>query len=585
MYDLVIKSGSIVDGTGAPPFSGDIAVADGRIVEIGRVAGAARETVDADGAVVAPGWVDGHTHYDGQVTWDEDITGSASNGVTTVVTGNCGVGFAPSRPGDVDDLIDLMEGVEDIPGTALYEGIPWGEWESFPEYLDYLATRRWSVDVGSMVPFGALRYYVMGSKSVEAAPPTEAELAEMGALVEASMRAGSLGFSTSRILSHMSMSGHSVPGTLAGEHELLEIARSMARGGGGTIQVQPSGGATDNPAVGPDPASVTDEVRMFGRITRETGLTCTFSTFQLHHRPDEWREVLSLTGENNATGARLRPMVSSRAFTALMSLDGYHSFMLKPTYRRLADLPLAARAREMVKPEIKAAILAEEGVPDSRKGSMDNKLSMLFSIALDRVYPMQEPLNYEPTSDQSIARLAEAAGREPLEYLYDFLVADDGRGVAVWYGLNYADQNLESTRQMLLDPNSVVGLSDAGAHVKFVADMSVPTFLLTHWVNGRIRGERLPLEHVVAKGTSAVADTFGLSDRGVLETGRRADINIIDLDRLSLGVPVMHADLPARGRRYLQPVQGYVGSFVAGIRTRDHDIDTGRRPGRLVRVR
>jgi N-acyl-D-aspartate/D-glutamate deacylase len=585
MYDLVIKGGRVVDGTGAPAFSGDIAVTDGRIVEVGRVSGTARETVDADGAVVSPGWIDGHTHYDGQVTWDDALAGSARHGVTTVVTGNCGVGFAPSRPANVNELIDLMEGVEDIPGTALYEGIPWGEWESFPEYMDFLGGRSWSLDVAPMVPFGSLRYYVMGAKSVEAIDPTADELAEMARLVEAAMRAGAAGFSMSRILSHMSMSGFSVPGTLSGEHELTGIAEGIARGGGGTIQVQPSGGAPPNPTIGPDPITVPDEVRMFGRITRKTGLRCTFSNFQLDHKPTEWREVLAVAEEENRSGAYVRPMVSSRAFNALMSLDGYHSFMLKPSYRRIAELPVDERAREMARPEVKAAILAEENVPDRRKGSMDNKLSMLFTLGLDRVYGMEDPIDYEPTADRSMASQAAAAGRDPLEFLYDYLIGQNGTAVAIWFGLNYADQNLDSTRAMLQDRNSVVGLSDAGAHVKFLSDMSVPTFLLSHWVSNRVRGDGLPIELLVAKGTSAVAETFGLHDRGTLQPGRRADVNVIDLERLRLGRPSLHADLPAGGRRYLQPVEGYVATFVAGVRTGDHDQDTGQRPGRLVRAR
>ena len=583
MHDLVVKGGTVVDGTGAVPFTADVAVRGGLIVEVGAVTGSARQVIDADGAIVTPGWVDGHTHYDGQVTWDDALEGSASNGVTTVVMGNCGVGFAPVPPDGVNELIDLMEGVEDIPGTALYEGMPWGSWESFPEYLAFLDSRRWAIDVGAQLAHGALRYYVMGRRAIDDSNATADDVSRMARLAEEAVRAGAVGFSTSRIRAHRAMSGHCVPGTFAPEEELWAIARGLVAGGGATFQVIPSGAIGDNPEFAPEQAPLAAEIQMFGRLSRDTGLQVVFSTMQTNDNPQGWRDTLRVAAEENALGSKLAPMVAPRAGTVLTTLAGYHLFMQRPTYLRLAHLPFEEMVVELRRPDVKAAILAEADVIDDRPGSMQNLLPQVFARSLALTFEMREPLDYEPTMDQSLASRAAAEGRDRLEYLYDFLLQDDGKAVGVYLGANYIDGNLDACRSMLLDPHTVSGLSDAGAHVSFICDMSNPTFHLTHWVRDRSRGDRLPIEAVVAKATSRTAATFGLNDRGVVAVGKRADLNVVDLDNLTIQRPRLHRDLPAGGSRFLQPATGYVATIAHGELIRDHDEDTGARPGRVAR--
>jgi N-acyl-D-amino-acid deacylase len=583
MFDTVIKGGTIVDGTGAPAFTGDVAVTDGRIAEVGRVDGPARRTIDADGAIVAPGWVDAHTHYDGQVTWDDQLEGSSANGVTTIVMGNCGVGFAPAPPDAIADLIDLMEGVEDIPGTALYEGMPWGEWESFPEYLAFLDRRRWTVDVAAQLAHGALRFYVMGDRAVRSKDCTADDLAAMTALVREAVAAGAAGFSTSRIRGHRAMSGYAVPGTFAPEEELAVIARAIRDGGGATFQAIPASAVGEYMGPKREQATVAEEVRMFGRMSRETGLRFTFSTFQVTQPVDGWRQALDISAEENRAGARLHPMVAPRGGTVLTTLRGYHLFMQRPTFLRLKGLPLDRLVTELRRPEVKAAILAEDDVRDERPGSMENALPALFRTGLSLTFPLTDPLDYEPTLDRSLAARAKAEGRDRIEYLYDFLLGDGGHAVGVVFGANYVDGNLDACREMLADPNTVSGLSDAGAHVNFICDMSNPTFHLTHWVRDRSRGEKLPIEVVVAKATSAPARVYGFADRGTLTVGKRADVNVVDLDRLHIDVPRLRSDLPAGGKRFVQVASGYLATIVNGEVVREHDRDTGARPGRVAR--
>jgi N-acyl-D-aspartate/D-glutamate deacylase len=583
-YDLLIKNGLVVDGTGAPAWRGDVAVSQGRIVDIGpKLSGAARQVVDADGALVAPGWVDAHTHYDGQVTWDDRLEGSASNGVTSVVMGNCGVGFAPVPPGGVAALIDLMEGVEDIPGTALAEGMPWGAWESFPEYLAFLDSRRYALDVSAQLAHGALRFYVMGDRAVarEAATPDEAQ--RMAGIAEEAVRAGAVGFSTSRIIGHRSMSGYSVPGTFAPERELEAIARGVRAGGGAVLQAIPASAIGQLDGMEAEHSTLLAEIAMFARLSRQWGLPVVFSTFQINQDPRQWREVLNMVAAENGKGAQLAPMVAPRAGTVLTTLRGYHRFMSRPTYMRLAGLEHDVLVRELRRPEVKGAILAETDVVNGQPGAMENLLGPIFEQGLPLTFRMSDPIDYEPPLDQSLAALAAREGRDALDYLYDFLLEDDGRAVGVFLGANYAEGSLEACRGMLMDPHTVTGLSDAGAHVKFICDMSIPTFNLTHWVRDRSRGETLPIELMVAKCTSRPAKLFGLDDRGSIQVGKRADINVIDLDNLKIHVPVLRNDLPAGGSRFLQLSSGYLATFVNGVQTRERDEDTGARPGRLAR--
>jgi N-acyl-D-amino-acid deacylase len=584
MLDVVISGGRVVDGTGAPAAVGDVAIRDGRIVSVGgRVTGPAHRRIDADGAIVTPGWVDVHTHYDGQVTWDEDLEPSATNGVTTLVMGNCGVGFAPVRPGTEQALIELMEGVEDIPGTALHEGMPWGAWESFGDYLDHLGTRRWSIDVGAQLAHGALRFYAMGERGRADVDASAEELATMAELTRQAMEAGALGFSTSRTIGHRALDGVPVPGTFAAEAELAAIAGAMRAAGRGVIEAIPAGTVGSLEALGGERAVPAAEARMLARLAAASGRPVTFTTIQIAESPDHWREVLAVAAEANRAGVRLRPQVAPRSVTVMTSLSAYHLFMRRPTYLRdLAHLPLADRVAAMRRPEVRTALLSERDVPADRPGSMQS-IGPLFARALPVLFPLTAPLDYEPTLDRSVAAQAAALGKDPIEHLYDLYLADDGRAFYAIFGSNFVGGSLEPCREMLADPNTVTGLSDAGAHVNFICDCTMPTFHLTHWVRDRTRGERLGLEQVVHKLTANNAALYGLADRGVLAPGMRADVNVIDLDALTIQPPFTRHDLPAGGSRVLQPSTGYLATLVAGTVTRERDADTGARPGRLVR--
>ena len=584
MFDTLIRNGLLVDGSGVDAVPGDIALKDGVIVAIGAaLSGDAREVVDAKGCIVTPGWVDVHTHYDGQVTWDSDMDPSASHGVTTVVMGNCGVGFAPVAPGGEQDLIELMEGVEDIPGAALHEGMPWGAWQSYPEYLDFLASREYALDVSSLIAHGAVRNYVMGDRGRANEPANEADLREMERIVTEALDAGAVGFSTSRILGHVSVRGEPVPGTFAQDDEVLAIASAMRTSERGVFQMIPASTLGSGEARGmPEPHDLMSEVDLMAQISKVSGRPLTFTLFQVAEWAEHWREVIDRVRAHNAGGAALFPQVGARPTGIVISLSTYHSFMRRPTYLRIRELPLAERLVEMRRPEVKAAILAEESVPHDLPGTMENGVSM-FDLNFEQTFALADSLDYEPTAEQSLAARAAAAGADPWSYLYDFLTSGDGTEFVVMYFTNYADSDLDAVYEMHMDDATVSGLSDAGAHVSVIFDAVAPTYNLTHWVKGRTRGPRLPLERVVARQTKRNADLFGFADRGALEVGLRADVNVIDLDGLALGELELRDDLPAGGARLLQPASGYVGTWVNGVRTRDRDRDTGARPGRLLR--
>ncbi len=582
MLDMVIRGGSIVDGSGAAAFSGDVGLRDGRIVAVGEVDEAARRTIDADGALVTPGWVDVHTHYDGQVTWDDALEPSASNGVTTVVTGNCGVGFAPVRASDVDALIDLMEGVEDIPGTALHAGMPWGSWETYGEYLDLVGARSYAVDVGTQLAHGALRFYVMGERGARNEDATGADLSEMTRLTEEAMRAGALGVSTSRTIGHRSRSGEPVPGTFAASDELMALGEGLRRAGHGVFEAILAGTIGGLPGLGGERATPAEELPLLAEVSRATGRPSTFTVAQLFEDPDHWRVVLDAAADANRAGARLHPQIIPRSVTIMTSLDTYHLFRGRPSYEAVAHLALAERVAVMRRPEVREAILAERpaetGSPD-----LSHSLTSLFALALPVTFPLTEPLDYEPELDASVMATAMAAGLDPQAHMYDLLLEDDGGAFYAVLGSNYVGGSLEACREMLLADHTVTGLSDAGAHVNLISDCSASTFHLTHWARDRSRGERLPIELLVRKLTQANASLYGLEDRGVVAVGRRADLNVIDLEGLSIHRPELRHDLPTGASRILQGASGYLATVMAGEVVRESGADTGARPGRLIR--
>jgi len=568
MHDLVVRGGTVVDGTGGPPRTADVAVDDGRISAVGSLAGAAaRRTLDADGLLVTPGVVDVHTHYDGQVTWDPFLTPSAWHGVTTVVMGNCGVGFAPVRPGSEAWLVQLMEGVEDIPGTALSEGITWG-WETFPQYLDAVERLPHTVDVGTQVPHGAVRAYVMGERGARNDAATPEDIAAMAQLVEEGIRAGALGFSTSRTIVHRAIDGEPVPGTFAAEDELFGIGRVLARLGRGVFELAPAG------AMGEDLAAPEREVAWMRRLSAEIHRPVSFALLQVNNAPDLWREILRLARDATAEGADLRPQVAGRALNILIGFQTFHPFRNRPSYAAIADLPLAERIIQLRKDEVRQAILAEGGADDPL-------LAMIGGGSTARMFPLGEPPDYEPTPDKSVAAIATREGRPEEEVLYDLMLRHDGRELVLFTLGGYSHGSLDDMREMLLHPNAALGLSDGGAHCGAICDASAPTFMLSHWARDRADG--LPLELVVKKMTSDTARLYGLADRGVVAPGYKADLNVVDLEHLNLRLPEMVFDLPGGARRLVQRADGWKATICAGEVTLEDGEHTEARPGRLVR--
>lgn len=582
MYDLKITGGSILDGTGRAAFSGDLAIHEGRIVAVGDCPGPARRELKADGALVTPGFVDIHTHYDGQATWDETLAPTSLHGVTTCVAGNCGVGFAPVRPGDHQRLIDLMEGVEDIPGSALAEGLRWG-WESFPEYLDALARLPRSIDLLAQVPHDPLRVYVMGERALRQEAATDDDIAAMQQLLRASLEAGAVGFSTGRTDNHRSAQGHHTPAAEATARELEGLARAFAGLGRGVIQ------AVSDFDMGQGEARFDPEFDLLEGMARASGRPLSVSTMQRDQAPGQWRRILARAEAAQQQGLTIRCQVAARAIGVLLGLEAtFHPFIGFPSYRSISRLPLDARVRAMRDPAFRAKLLQEKNEPISGDGSpvpplADQLLAQMEWIAW-RLFSLGERPNYEPSIEDSLGAAANRAGLPVMEALYDALLAQEGKALLYFPLYNYGEGNLDQLREMLTHPLALLGLSDGGAHVGTVCDASFPTFLLTHWGRDRAHG-RLPLERLVKMQSYDNARFIGCTDRGALLPGMKADVNLIDLANLRLPPPVIRQDLPANGRRLVQGAEGILATLVAGEVIVENGTVTSARPGALVRAR
>ena len=569
-YDLIIRGGTIVDGTGEERFTGDVAVKDGLIAAVGTVNGDVTREIDASGKVVAPGFVDIHTHYDGQATWDQEMAPSSWHGVTTVVMGNCGVGFAPARPDQHEWLIGLMEGVEDIPGTALAEGMTW-EWESFPEYLDALEKLPRTVDVGTHVPHGAVRAYVLGDRERPGAIPTEDDIKQMSQIVEDGVRAGALGFSTSRTVIHKDIDGVVVPGTTATSEELIELGRAMGRVGYGVFEMAS------------DMMREWDEFGWMGQLSRETGLPCTFAALQSIAKEMPLDEQIATMRAENDNGANIVAQIALRGNGIIMAWQGtVHPFRFRPSYMAIADLPWEERKAKLLDPAFKAQLLSET-VDLSDQPQDIAGLLMVVSAGWTMQFEMDDDFDYEPGPEASVAARAEKAGMSPEEYAYEMLCRDDCNGFIYLPILNYADGNLDFLETLQQSEDTVNSLSDGGAHCGTICDAASPTFMLEHWVKNRKRGGRITLENAIRRQCRDTAVLYGLEDRGLIAPGYLADINVIDLDAIKLGKPWLAFDLPAGGKRLLQKADGYVATIKNGVVTFEDGKWTGETPGGLIR--
>jgi N-acyl-D-amino-acid deacylase len=565
MRDLVIRNALLADGTGSPVRPADVVVDGERITDVteaGAAPGARRE-IDAEGRLTTPGFVDIHTHYDGQATWDPEVSPSGWHGVTTVVMGNCGVGFAPASADRREWLVQLMEGVEDIPGTALVEGMSWN-WESFPEYLDELESMPRVMDIAAQIPHGALRAYVMGERGASNEEADEADIAEMSILTEQALLAGAVGFSTTRTMLHRAKDGELAAGTTAGADELIGIGEALGRARAGVFEV--ASDMFDSAA----------EFAWMAEISKRTGRPVSFGCLQNDFAPEAWRDLLERSDAANADGAWIVPQVAGRPACALFGWEStIHPFVTHRAYRAIADLPLPERVARLRTPEVREAILSEEV-------SVGGFAQMVLT-SFQKLFPLGDPPDYEPSPDTSVAAMARREGRDANEVAYDLMLQRDGHELLYFPILGYSHGSFDALAEMLRHPGTVLGLGDGGAHCGVLCDASLPTYMLSHWTRDRDRGERLGLEEAVAMQTSRTAALYGFADRGIVAPGYRADLNVIDLDALSLEPPEMVHDLPAGGRRLVQRAKGYAATVCAGVPVRIGDEATGVRPGRLVR--
>jgi N-acyl-D-aspartate/D-glutamate deacylase len=577
--DILIRNADLVDGTGEAMRRADIGVKDGRIVaiaEAGEVdASGSAEVIEANGHLVTPGFIDPHTHYDGQATWDDRLAPSADHGVSTVVMGNCGVGFAPVRPNHKQVLIDLMEGVEDIPGAALHDGIQWA-WESFPEYLDALESKPRAIEVAAQLPHGSLRTYAIGDEGSVNGPATDSQVKEMARLAREAVEAGAVAFSSNRITLHTSTSGEAVPGTFAESREVNAIMKAAQKNGRGLFQVVPAG------LMGEDPDGFRRELAFYRSVSLETGCSVLFTCAQNNVQPDLWRELFDLADAANAEGAHLIPMTINRPGGLLLSWETFHPFSDRPSFLEIAELPLLERVAALRDPARRARILEEPVQTPMFEHAATIIMTSLGSTFLPTTADLHEP---DPAA--SLGRLIEKRGQTPKEGIYDALcdAAENPSGpgfLNVFMG-NYAEGNLDSVHEMLARPGTLVGGGDGGAHVTVICDASYPTYMLQHWVRDRKRGAKLPVETAVRMLTQDPAELYGMKDRGVVAKGLRADLNVIDLDRLELASPRVEHDLPSGSPRLLQSAQGYVATLVGGQVTSRNGVDTGARPGGLFR--
>ena len=566
-FDLVVRGGTVFDGSGDAPCAADVAVQDGRIAAVGQIAGSGREEIDAKGLMVTPGFVDVHTHYDGQATWDERFSPSSGHGVTTVVMGNCGVGFAPCRPEDRDTLIKVMEGVEDIPEIVMREGVPWN-WESFPEYLDALAQKRCDIDFATQVPHAPLRVFVMGRRGVEREPATAADMAAMAKLVEEGLEAGALGFSTSRSLFHRTSEGALTPTITAAEEELAAIARGMGRAGKGVIQLLDD--FQDTTTAG------ATEFAMLRRLVEISGRPLSFTLLDISLYPERWRTLLREVERANRDGLPIRGQVSARPVALLYGLElSFHPFSTCPSYRELDGLPLDRKLARLRDPAMKARLLGEEPV-------YRNPQMLAFMRSVGNMFVLGDPPNYTPPAAERLDARAAALGLSPLELAYDLLVQGDGRTILFHPGANYTDCSDANMASMLRHEHTVMALGDGGAHYGLICDASYTTHALTYWTRDRA-GERWPLPWAIRQLTDVPARLVGLGDRGRLAPGYKADLNVIDLDRLKVSAPHPVHNLPGGGRRLEQKAEGYRATVVGGQVTYRDGAFTGALPGRLVR--
>ena len=568
MFDTIIRGGTLVDGSGDPRFAGDLGIVGGRIAEVGGRLGAAHREIDAHGAIVTPGWVDVHTHYDGQVTWDPYLSPSTDHGVTSVVMGNCGVGFAPVHRDRREWLISVMEGVEDIPGTVLAEGIDW-QWESFPEYLDALERMPRALDVGAQIPHSALRTYVMGERGVTHDEATPADIQAMVQLVREGMRAGALGFSTSRTIIHKYQGRKYPPGTFASPDEILGIARVLGEVGHGVFQM------TSNHY------QMETELPWMTQLARENNLPVAFALVQTDQTPDTWKRLLAALDETHRQNVPLYGAVAGRPAGILMAwLGSTHPFMAHPLWQQIAPLPWDEKLARLRDPAVRAQLTDMDALAGAARH--DSRMAYLTQ-SFHKMYALGAEPDYEPPQERSVAAIAQREGRTPLEVVYDMLMDLDGKGIVYFPSFNYAYNDLSQLHAELQHPRTMMSLADGGAHCGYICDVSMPTYMLTHWARDRSRGPTLPLELMVQRQTRDTARIYGLEDRGLLRPGYLADINIIDFDRLRIPPPHVAFDLPAGGRRLVQTAEGYRATLKAGETIMENGERTGALPGKLMR--